>query len=232
MYIIHHELTIGCNLFFLGISHPSLRKSKLTLSTSGRRYRRLMLRMIRVLRQMWMRNNKSTAVNIAGWYIQPVRLLWNSCLISLIETCSKDSDCKHFQGRVGSLPPILTESHPRVLYMFDEERDLDITGVHHFTVHTPKFHPPIIKKLFDCLDKLADQKWPTVKRLFWRKILNQNMRGALQKMAWHQSSNLLCMSLRIAMILSGWHQTLSKCGCFNLHQLWAFNKFLRYTVIG
>lgn len=41
--------------------------------------------------------------------------------------------------------------------MSDEESDLDITGVHHFTVRPPKFRPPIIKKLFDCLDKLAEE---------------------------------------------------------------------------
>ena len=41
--------------------------------------------------------------------------------------------------------------------MSDEESDLDITGAHYLTVRAPKFRPPIIKDLFDCLDKLDEK---------------------------------------------------------------------------
>lgn len=48
------------------------------------------------------------------------------------------------------------------------------------------------------------RNWLTVERIFFCIILNQNMRGALQKMAWHQSNHLLGTSLGIAMMPSGW----------------------------
>lgn len=42
-------------------------------------------------------------------------------------------------------------------YMSDEESDQDTAGVHYLTVRTPTFRPSIIKKLFDCLDELAQK---------------------------------------------------------------------------
>ena len=39
--------------------------------------------------------------------------------------------------------------------MSDKESDVDIARACYLVVHTPQFRPPIVKVLFDSLDKLA-----------------------------------------------------------------------------
>jgi hypothetical protein len=60
-----------------------------------------------------------------------------------------------FKGDWGDFLPFLMRVGKD--YMSDEESERDVEGVHYFAVRAPKFRPSIIKKLFDCLDELAEK---------------------------------------------------------------------------